>query len=358
MISPDRTSRPRAPRLLARLLARRPAPLAALLTLAGLAGALWGCEEWGCEGRRERAAATERAQEEERRPWVLVASSYPLYDLARELTRGAEGVEVHLATPPGEDPASWAPSDEALALYQRADLVVLNGASFESWEPLVSLPPSRTLHAARGFEGRWLRYEEQTTHTHGPGGAHSHEGVDGHTWLDPLLAAEQAAAIAEEVARARPALAGAVRQNLARLKGALEELSGEWAALAPALRARRLLAAHPAYNYLKRRHALPLVSLDLNPDAPPSAEQRRAVEGLLSAPRGAEGAPEALGEALLWWESPPSAAAREGLRGLPLRHVVVSPVESAPEEGGYLAAARANVQRVREALTAAPEVTP
>jgi len=316
----------------------------ALAALAALA-ALGGCRAPAPEGAAPAGEAG--------RPWVVAASSYPLYDLARELTRGAEGVEVALATPAGEDPASWAPSDAALALYQRADLVALNGASFEAWESLASLPPSRTLRTAQRFESRWLRYEEAgATHHHGPEGAHSHEGVDGHTWLDPLLAAEQAAALADALAAARPGLAPLVRERLARLSEALGALHAEWEALAPALRARRLIAAHPAYNYLKRRHALPLVSLDLDPDAAPRPEQRAAVEALAGAP-GA-GAP-----ALLWWESAPSAAAREGLRGSPLRHVVVSPVESAPAEGGYLDAARANVARLRAALAdAAPAPAP
>lgn len=316
--------------------------LSALTALTALT-ALIGCErDQGQEVNPPRAEVRAEAQVE--RPWLIVTSSYPLYDLTRALTRRIEGAEVRLATPPGEDPAAWAPSDEALALYQRADLVVLNGASFEAWEPLVSLPPSRTLHTAQGFEARWLRYEEQATHSHGPQGAHSHEGVDGHTWLDPLLAVEQAEAICAALERARPEFASRAREDLARLTGELRALHAEWESLAPALRQRRLIAAHPAYNYLKRRYALPILSLDLDPDEPLSAAQRGAVEAAL---RGAEG------EALLWWESAPSAAALEGLKGMPLRHVVVSPVESAPSEGGYVEAARAHILRLREALSPA-----
>lgn len=346
----------RAPLIPRPLPARRPlgAVIAQSAGAVVVAALLVGCERGGSAPATQGSAqggaqgGAQGSSTRESRPWLIATSSYPLYDLARALTHNLRGVEVSLATPPGEDPAAWAPSDEALALYQRADLVALNGAAFEAWEALVSLPPSRTLHTAQGFEGSWLRYEAQGTHSHGPQGAHSHEGVDGHTWLDPLLAAEQAAALCAAIERARPALAAQARSNLAALTEALKGLHAEWEALAPALRQRRLIAAHPAYNYLKRRHALPLVSLDLDPEEAPGAAQRVAVEALLE---GVEG------EALLWWESHPSAAALEGLRGLRLRHVVVSPVESAPAEGGYLDAARANVQRLRDAL-ALPSPSP
>ena len=45
------------------------------------------------------------------------------------------------------------PSDELLAAYQRADLIVLNGAGFAKWVAGASLPPSRVVDTAASAPG-------------------------------------------------------------------------------------------------------------------------------------------------------------------------------------------------------------
>ena len=43
---------------------------------------------------------------------------------------GGDRIEVSYPGPAGEDPAYWSPDAETIASYQKADLILLNGASY------------------------------------------------------------------------------------------------------------------------------------------------------------------------------------------------------------------------------------
>ena len=114
----------------------------------------------GCSG--EEVAETGR--EPAGRP-VVYASNYPLQYFAQKIS--APLVDVRLPVPAGEDPAFWEPTPEDVAALQKADLVVLNGASYESWLKNVSLASSRLVDTSEGFKEQFIA-QETTTHSHGP----------------------------------------------------------------------------------------------------------------------------------------------------------------------------------------------
>jgi len=41
------------------------------------------------------------------------------------------------------DPAYWKPTPKEVSAMQQADLIILNGASYEQWLKNVSVPPSK-----------------------------------------------------------------------------------------------------------------------------------------------------------------------------------------------------------------------
>ena len=129
--------------------------------------------------------AAERGSELTGRP-VVYASNYPLQYFAQRIS--APLVDVRVPVPPGQDPAFWAPTPENVAALQKADLVLINGASYESWLKNVSLPSSRLVDTSKGFREQFIA-QETTTHSHGPGGEHEHSATAFTTWLDMALAA-------------------------------------------------------------------------------------------------------------------------------------------------------------------------
>lgn len=296
-------------------------PACALLTACGGGGA-----ETAPSAARERAVYT---------------SFHPTTWMAERIAGGL--VPVVCPVPDGEDPIFWQPDRATLQAYQRAELVVLNGAGFELWAAGASLPPSRVVEAAAGFEPEWLQYEHATTHSHGAAGEHTHAGLDGHTWMDPLLALEQARAVLAGMCRAFPEHEAELRANARGVEADLQALHATLEALAPRLRAAHVLASHPAYNYLARRYGFDVKSFDLDPEAELGAEQRAAL--------AAEVRPGAVN--LLLWESEPGAAAA----GVPagLTSVVYSPAEMIPAAertagADFLSVMRDNAARLEGVL--------
>lgn len=274
----------------------------------------------------------------------ILTTFYPTTYLATRLA--GDHAEVHCPLPPDADPITWRPDPEAIALYQAADLIILNGAGFEEWVERVSLPPSRVVETAAGFRDRWIQVEEAVTHSHGPEGEHTHTGLDGHTWLDPLLALEQSRAIFEALVRVRPAQEADFRESFTRLEADLRALDEALTELSKDLGKTPILASHPAYNYPGRRYGWNLRNLDLDPETIPSHEVIHDIEHAL----------EDFPARILLWESAPSAEVSEVLeKKLGLKGVIFSPYETKDGESDaaapeYLTVQNQNVKRLAEAL--------
>jgi zinc transport system substrate-binding protein len=266
------------------------------------------------------------------RPLVLTT----FYPTAYFVTRiGGSLVDVRCPLPADEDPVFWRPDEAAIRAYQDADLVVLNGAGFEKWAATAPLPSARTVETARPFRSEWITTKGAVTHSHGPKGAHSHEGLDGHTWLDPVNASAQAREIKDALRRRLPAGASEIDAGFASLARDLEALDGELRALGPV----RCLASHPAYNYVARRYGWEVQSLDLDPEEVPSPAQAAAA-AKIAAEKDLR---------VLLWEAEPLPPVRAPFDALGLASVVFSPCEQPPPEGDYLSAMRANVARLKAA---------
>lgn len=251
-----------------------------------------------------------------------------------------DAVNVELPLPDDADPIFYSPSPEQIERYQQADLIVTNGAHFEKWVEKTSLPPSRLVRSAEPFADNLIRYEEAVTHTHGPSGEHTHEGIDGHTWLDPNLAKQQAAAIRDALIDLLPDKREQFEQNYDRLAAVLDVLDGELRRLSDSADT-PLLASHPAYNYLARRYGWNIHNLDLDPAAALSDEQLDEIEHIIEDHHPAR--------IILWEERPLSATAERLESELGITSVVFSPCEMPPEAGDYLTVMNENIEHLRAA---------
>ncbi|MBL6721762.1 MAG: zinc ABC transporter substrate-binding protein [Planctomycetes bacterium] len=265
----------------------------------------------------------------------VLTASWPVSSLAERLA--PVDVPVRCALPAGEDPITWDPPREVVAGFQRATLVVLNGAGLEGWTEHASLPSSRTVDTSAALGSRLLE-QSGTVHSHGPAGEHTHGGVDPHTFLDPTLLVPMAGALRDGLARAFPEDRAGIEERASALMEDLRALNEEHLALAKALEGHRLVASHPAYDYLARTFGWDLTNLDLDPEAPLD-------EGTLAAVREAVGS----GALALLWESAPLPATATRLQeelGIP--SIVWSPAE-APDpdrDGDFLSIQQQNISRL------------
>ena len=148
--------------------------------------ALLGLLAIGCSTNKAPGAPAEAEQ----RPASVYTVNYPLTYFAQRLA--PEHVEVVFPAPTGVDPAFWKPTPDEIGQYQRASLILLNGAGYARWTRYATLPKSRVVVTAAGCRDAFLQTGEAVAHQHGPAGEHAHEGTAFTTWLDMRLARCQA----------------------------------------------------------------------------------------------------------------------------------------------------------------------
>jgi zinc transport system substrate-binding protein len=275
---------------------------------------------------------------------VIYTTTYPTQYFAERIGRG----KVLVSCPvPGDQAALLRTINaDVIRAYQNADLVVINGAGYENWIEMVFLAKSRIVDTSKPFEKDFIVVENTVTHSHGPAGAHSHGGIDGHTWLDPAYAEAQAEEIKKAMVKHFPAHAAEFEEGFSSLAGDLEELDRLLADLSKQYDGQPVLASHPSYNYLARRYKWNVVNLglDLNPSEMPDDSILAEIKRVLKTSPA---------RYILWETCPRDETARRLEGKLGLKSVVFSPCKELGEEDRrrdqhYVEIMKKNVANIRE----------
>lgn len=267
---------------------------------------------------------------------LIYVTNYPLQYFVERI--GGDRVRVELPLPGDIDPAFWEPTADELAQLQDADLIILNGATYEKWLQTASLPQAKTVDTAAPFSDRWLSIETAVTHQHGPEGEHSHEGTAFTTWVDPTLAIEQAAAIRDRLSAEFPDQAEDFAANFAALEQELTAIDEQIATLVETSgqAEQPLLASHPVYDYFAERYGLNLESVLWEPETFPDDAQWAELEAMLA---------DHPAEWMIWEGEPiPESVAR--LQELGIESVVFDPAGNVPESGDFLTMMQANADNL------------
>ncbi|CAB1058995.1 hypothetical protein D1BOALGB6SA_3753 [Olavius sp. associated proteobacterium Delta 1] len=197
--------------------------------------------------------------------------NYPLKYFSERI--GGDHVKVEFPVPADVDPAYWNPDLANIAAYQKADLILLNGAGYAKWIAKVSLPQSKMVDTSRKFKDRYIQTKQAMTHTHGAAGQHAHAALAFSTWLDLTLAIRQAEAVAWAMGRQRPQLRDTFQSNLKALARDLQSMDQDLQTIVSQKPSLPLIVSHPVYDYFARRYGLKIVSVHWEPDQVPGDEQ-------------------------------------------------------------------------------------
>lgn len=292
-----------------------------------------GCILLGCsdEGSGESSAARGHSTTD---PLCVAVVNYPLQYFAERI--GGDRVDVVFPAPADEDPAYWVPDAEAINLYQEADLILTNGATYAKWIDKASLPLSKLVDTSRDLQDRFIALDDAVTHSHGPEGEHEHQGWAFTTWLDPQLATAQARAVMEALAAARPALAERFRNAFGGLEADLADLDQTISAMVSGQESVPLVMSHPVYQYLIRRYNLNARSVHWEPDTAPDSAMWQEFSELHA------------GHSAQWmiWEGPPLDEIRSKLAEKGIKTVLFDPCGNVPDQGDYLHVMRQNVKNL------------
>ena len=264
--------------------------------------------------------------------------NYPLQYFAERIA--GEHATVVFPAPPDVDPAYWMPDAKTISDYQRADLILLNGANYAKWVNKVSLPRFRLVNTSAGFKGQYIEAAEILSHSHGAGGEHAHEALAFTTWIDFRLAAEQAKAIAKALSRKKPALKDTFQRNYEELKRELLKLDRDIKEVVFKDQSRVLVVSHPVYDYFARGYGLNIRSVHWEPDEIPTTEQMLELHNILK------------DHPAKWmiWEGEPIEESGERLKSIGIQSVVFDPCGNAPGQGDFMSVMRQNVENLKVAF--------
>ncbi|MFC1825201.1 metal ABC transporter substrate-binding protein [Thermodesulfobacteriota bacterium] len=269
---------------------------------------------------------------------TIYVVNYPLKYFAERIA--GEHATVVFPAPADEDPAFWTPDTDTIVAYQKADMILLNGAGYARWVSKVTLPKSRLVDTSKNFKDHYIIMEETVTHSHGQGGEHAHESTAFTTWIDLDLAAKQAGAAKRALIRKKPDLKGTFNNNYAVLARELTALDREIKKIAARNQSQPLIGSHPVYHYLARRYGLNIKSVHWEPDEVPDAGQMIEIRNLVKK------------HPARWmvWEGDPNESSVAKLKSLGISSLVFDPCGNVPESGDFLTIMRRNAENLKQAF--------
>lgn len=177
----------------------------------------------------------------------VVASFFPLYDFTQNVAGDRADVSVFI--PSGIEPHDWEPTPQNVAQAESADLLIYNGAGFESW--IADINPENAVDATAGLELLEATEEHEEEEEE-----HEGEEFDPHVWLDPVLAKHQVNAIRDGLVRVDPENADYYSTNAAEFSAELDELDAFIRSELSSCEKTDFIAFHSAFSYFSNRYGL------------------------------------------------------------------------------------------------------
>ncbi len=271
-------------------------------------------------------------------PVTVYVVNYPLKYFAERI--GADHARVTLPVPSNIDPAFWTPNAEAIARYQQADLILVNGAGYARWRGYASLPLRKVVDTSASFAADYIAIQTGSTHSHGREGDHARRGTAATTWLDFDQAVAQAEAIAEALSKLAPQNAPVFSENLQVLISQLEVLDQRMERAGQSLAARPVIFSHPVYQYLQRAYRLNGRTVHWEPNQMPDQEAWMEIERLL-------GEHDAQ---IMIWEAAPTPEIHDRLGHLGVEVAVFELANVTPAQGDFVSVMAANIERLEQAI--------
>ena len=246
----------------------------------------------------------------------VVASFARLVELAQRV--GGERVQVTDLTPAGAEPHDLEPSPGDLDAIEDAEVVLFLGAGFQP-----------------GVE-KAVRRADRAVNLLAPG-----EEDDPHIWLDPVRFAQAVGPVEEALGDADPQGRPGYRRRADEVRAELERLHREYEAGLARCRLRVFVTAHDAFGRLADRYGLDQEPITgISPEAEPDARRLAQLADLV----------RQRGVTTIFTEELVSPRVAEALaREAGVRTAVLDPLEGRAR-GGYAAAMRRNLERLRAAL--------
>ena len=208
----------------------------------------------------------------------ILCTTFPLYQLTRNLSQGREAVQVDLLLPAQLGcPHDYALTPKDMQLLSRAEVLVVNGLGLEEFlgAPIKKANPALVI--IDSSEGVVDLIHDQAGEGQGPDG-HAPTGVNPHLFASPRLTAQLATHIASKLALIDPDASEIYRRNGQNYAAKMMKLDREVVATANRLANKQIICQHGVFDYLARDMGLEVVAVvEAHAGQEPSAAEMLAL---------------------------------------------------------------------------------
>ena len=263
--------------------------------------------------------------------------NYPLQYFAEQI--GRNDVNVYFPVKEG-DPAYWKPDRKEIQVYQKADIIFLNGANYAKWISYVSLPEDKLIDTSQSFSNNYISIQNEVKHNHGPKGDHSHGTIAFTTWLDMQHAIQQADKIREILIKHKPAQKDRYNKNYEELTGKLKAIDEQFRIIEHNLMDTPVIFSHPVYQYFQRKYSINGISVHWEPDVMPD---KQSINTLIDENNSHQ-------SKWIIWENEPLPEISENLKSFGIQSAVFNPTSTKPEQGDFISAMHENVSQLKHII--------
>ncbi len=181
---------------------------------------------------------------------IVAASFYPHAFFAQEI--GGNRVSITNLTPVGAEPHEFVPTAKDIASIYQADVFLYNGAGVDAWATATAKETGQA-----GVETVQMS---------------SNETIDGHIWLDPILAKQEVETIRDAFITVDPAHEQEYVSNADALTSKLTNLDLAYSKGLASCEKHIAITSHAAFGYLAKRYGFEQMAITgFSPEQEPSA---------------------------------------------------------------------------------------
>ncbi|EHI69334.1 metal ABC transporter solute-binding protein, Zn/Mn family [Streptococcus ictaluri] len=216
-------------------------------------------------------SACHQAKEEEK-GLTIKTSFYPIYAMTKEISGSHNKVEI---VTKNTSIHSFEPSPTMVAKLYDGDVFIYHSAILEAWAS--DLAPQLEAKGVAVLEGaKHLKLErvQGLEHLKVKKGMNANALYDPHTWTDPILAADEADAIAALLGEKDPKHQKDYQANAKRFRKDAEKLVKQYQNKFDGLSQKTFVTQHTAFSYLAKRFGLKQLGIaGISPEQEPSPRQ-------------------------------------------------------------------------------------
>lgn len=216
----------------------------------------------------------------------VMTTFYPVYYLAERI--GGDVIEVSMLLEGNQNAHDYEASAKDAARTQSSDLFIYQDDEMEyfvsSLFNLIDLDKVQVLETTVGIE---LLEGDAHDHDHDDEDGHDHDhdhshDYDPHTWLDPMIYAQQAANVRDALIELDSANEAVYQANAEALIAELEVLNQEFEEQLAQLDDRRIVVQHAAFGYLTHAYDLEQVAIaGISSTQEPSAQALASMQDFI-----------------------------------------------------------------------------